>query len=175
LRRADFCDRDRISYQDFVPLLDATSADDAPVLYAYAAAWAGWILVRSDDWDAIADLPKVEAAMVRVIALDEGHDSGQAHLYLGVIRTLLPSNLGGKPEEGRLHFERAIELSQGRNLVAKVEFARRYARLMFDRALHDRLLREVLEAEARVPGLVLSNTLAQEEARRLLETADDYF
>ena len=59
--------------------------------------------------------------------------------------------------------------------MAKVEFARRYARLVFDRPLHDRLLNEVLQAPANVPGLTLSNTLAQRSARELLKSADSYF
>ena len=53
--------------------------------------------------------------------------------------------------------------------------ASRYARLVFDRELHDRLCREVLEADAEEPGLTLTNTLAQEEARRLLDDSEDYF
>ena len=132
-------------------------------------------VLLSGDWDAIADLPRVEAMLERVVALDEGYDRGQAHLYLGVMRTLLPPALGGRPREGRAHFERAIALSKGRNLMAKVEFARRYARLVFDQAMHDRLLREVLEADPREPGLTLSNTLARQQARQLLATSEDYF
>ena len=72
-------------------------------------------------------------------------------------------------------FEKAIELSGGRDLSAKVEFARGYARLVYDRELHDRLLNEVLSAQPRQEGLTLFNTLAQSEARQLLDSADDYF
>ena len=59
--------------------------------------------------------------------------------------------------------------------MAKVLYAERYARLLFDRELHDRLLVEVLAADAHSPGLTLSNTLAQEQARLLLESGDEYF
>ena len=37
----------------------------------------------------------------------------------------------------------------------KVEFARTYARLVYDRELHDRLLEDVLAADPDVPGLTL--------------------
>jgi hypothetical protein len=47
--------------------------------------------------------------------------------------------------------------------------------LTYDRELHDRLLHEVLEADPQVPGLTLTNTLAQRQARVLLESADGYF
>ncbi|HEY0721078.1 MAG TPA: TRAP transporter TatT component family protein [Gammaproteobacteria bacterium] len=150
-------------------------SDDVALLYGYGTGWAGWIKSRSGEWNAVADLPKVEAVMERVVALDEHHDHGRAHLYLGVMRSQLPPALGGNPERGRHHFERAIALSQGRDLMAKVEFARNYARLVFDQELHDRLLNEVLAAAPEEPGLTLSNVLAQQQARRLLDSSKDYF
>jgi hypothetical protein len=68
-----------------------------------------------------------------------------------------------------------LELSGGRNLAAKVELARRYARMLYDRELHDRLLNEVLATDPTAEGLTLFNVTAQEEARALLASADDYF
>jgi hypothetical protein len=41
--------------------------------------------------------------------------------------------------------------------------------------LHDRLLNEVLKAKTDVPGYTLSNTLAQERAKELLKSGEDYF
>ena len=60
-------------------------------------------------------------------------------------------------------------------LMAKVLLARQYARLVFDRPLHDRLLQEVVEAEPKARGFTLSNTLAQGQARELLAGSDEYF
>lgn len=163
------------SYGDFTAVIGTLKPGDVPVLYASGAAWAGWIQASGGDWNAIANLAKVKAMMALVVELDESYDHGEAHLYLGVIATLLPPALGGKPEEGRVHFERAIALSAGRDLMAKVEYARRYARITYDRPLHDRLLREVLDADAVAPGLTLSNVLAKRQARELLADADSYF
>ena len=39
----------------------------------------------SDKVSAIAGIPKIEAAMQRVVELDEFHDDGGAHLYLGAL------------------------------------------------------------------------------------------
>jgi hypothetical protein len=162
-------------YDQFAAAIGALKTADVPVAYGSAAAWASWIQANSSDWNAVASLPKVKAMMTRVVELDETYEHGEAHLYLGVIATLLPPTLGGKPEEGRVHFERAIELSKGRDLMAKVEYARRYARITYNRQLHDRLLREVLDADTAAPGLTLSNTLAKQQARELLAGADSYF
>jgi len=162
-------------YEEFAAAIATLKVGDVPLLYTSGTAWAGWIQANSSDWNAIASLPKVKALMTRVVELDETYSHGEGHLYLGVFATLLPPALGGKPEEGRIHFERAIKLSAGRDLMAKVEYARRYARIVYDRPLHDKLLREVLDADAVVPGLTLSNVLAKRQAKELLGSAESYF
>lgn len=144
-------------------------------LYALAAAWAGYLQANSEDWGAIADLPKVEALLNRVVAIDPGHARGMARVYLGVLNSLRPEGIGGKPELGRGHFEAAIAQSGGRNLYAKTLMAEYYARLVFDQELHDRLLVEVLAADPREPGFTLMNVLAQERAKALVESGKDYF
>lgn len=172
---ATLCNVMEKPFDEFDTAIAALKVNEVPLLYAGGTAWAGWIQANSSDWNAIASLPKVKAMMTRVVALDETYRHGEGHLYLGVFNTLLPPALGGKPEEGRVHFERAIKLSAGRDLMAKVEYARRYARITYDRELHDRLLHEVLDADAIAPDLTLSNVLAKRKAKELLESADSYF
>jgi hypothetical protein len=120
-------------------------------------------------------LPQVEALFDRYLDLAGAEASPSTHTYLGILLTLRPPAMGGRPDEARDHFEQAIELSGGRDLSAKVEYARGYARMLYDRELHDRLLAEVLEADPYAEGLTLSNVLAQDDARALLQDADDYF
>lgn len=148
---------------------------DVDALYALSAAWATWIQTHSDGFAAIADIPKVQTLLQRVVVLAPEHDGGMPWVYLGVLGSLRPEAVGGKPEQGRAAFERALQISQQRNLMAKALYARHYARLVFDQALHDRLLQEVLDAEPREPGLTLSNVLAQQQARELLDGSKDYF
>ncbi|MGH8030240.1 MAG: TRAP transporter TatT component family protein [Arenimonas sp.] len=148
---------------------------DAPLLYALASAWLGTVQANTGDWGAIADLPKIEALLERVVVLDPRTDGGQAHVYLGVLNSLRPEAIGGKPEVGRRHFETGFALSDGHNLMAKTLEAEYYARLMFDQPLHDRLLAEVLAADPHAPGFTLINTLAQQRARKLQESGKDYF
>lgn len=173
--RRDWCGLGERDFDGFERAIGAAAKKDVPLLFDLGAAWAGWIQARRRDWDAIAQISRVEVLMNRVVALDEGHRGGEAHLYLGILATLLPPPMGGEPERGRAHFERAIALSGGRNLMAKVDFARYYSRLVFDRELHDRLLHEVLAASPEVPGYALVNVVAQQQARELLNSAGDYF
>lgn len=162
-------------HDEFLAALTRVSAKQAPALFNLAGAWATWIQTHSEDFGAIADIPKVEALLRRVVAQQPDFERGMPWVYLGVLGSLRPEAVGGKPAEGRAAFERAIVLSQERNLMAKLLYARHYARLVFDQPLHDRLLREVLEADPRAPGFTLGNVLAQDQARPLLASSPDYF
>ncbi len=169
------CQLRSMPFERFEQWLAERNEDDVPLLYGLGSTWAGWIQVNSGDFNAIAELSRVQALMTRVVVLDEAYQFGNAHTYLGVLGTLVPPALGGRPEEARQHFERALELSEGRNLMTKVFYAEQYARLVFDRELHDRLLNEVVDAEPDSPGLTLVNGVAKQRAVELLEDADDYF
>ena len=92
-----------------------------------------------------------------------------------VLLELRPPALGGEPERAREYFEKAIEATGGKDLGVKVEYARGYAKLLYERELHDRLLNEVMAADPYEDGYTLSNVLAKEQAEVLLAEADDYF
>jgi len=174
-RKPEACSLQEIKFQAFTETISKMDKDDVPVLYALGTAWAGWIQAERDDFNAVAQLSRVETIMQHIVKLDETYQEGGAHVYLGILATWLPPALGGQPETGRKHFERAVEISGNRNLMAKVMYARYYARLLFDQDLHDRLLHEVLEADPDVPGYTLINILAQKDAGQLLESGKDYF
>lgn len=171
----DACAIETMDYDTVVSLLADLDDDELPALYTYTVSWLAWARQNSSDWSVIANLPKAQAALEHIVERQEDYRLGSALVYLGMLKSLRPPSLGGKPEEGKAHFERAIELSAGRNLTAKVEMARSYARLIYDRELHDRLLNEVLAAPVEAEGLTLQNALAKSLAKELLESGEDYF
>lgn len=175
VRYPDDCGLRQADFEVFEARIQRIERQDVPLFFTLGAAWAGWIQAHKADLDAVAELSRVEAIMQRIVDIDESYRQGSAHLYLGTFAILVPPALGGKPEVARDHFERAIMLSNGDNLMAKVVYAQQYARMVYDRDLHDRLLTEVLAADPDVPEMVLQNTLAQDQARALLASADDYF
>jgi hypothetical protein len=164
-----------LGYDEFVAELGALRPRHADVLYAYAVSWLSYLSTTSSDWSAVAELPWVQATFERLIEIDEAYEDGGVHAYLGILNSLRPPALGGRPEVAKAHFERSIQLSGGTDLSAKVEYARRYARMMFDQELHDRLLEEVLAAPVESPGRTLFNVLAKRDAAELLETSTEYF
>ncbi|MEX0976313.1 MAG: TRAP transporter TatT component family protein [Woeseia sp.] len=169
------CGWQEMNFEQFEASLADLGPRHADLVYSYAVASLAWIRAHSDDWNALAELPQMEALLGRYLEIGGGDRRGSAYTFLGVLTTLRPPSLGGDPEQGRAYFERAIELTDGQDLAVKVEYARGYARMLYERELHDRLLNEVLAAEPQVPGYTLTNVLAQRDAAELLETADDYF
>ena len=175
LREKPLCDSLDAPYEKFESALNEASAQDIATLYGFAAAWAGKIQVNTGDWNAIADLPKLQAVLARCYAIDPRYDDGGSALYLGVINSIRPASLGGKPDEGKAWFDKALELSGGKNQMVRVLYAQFYARLVFDQGLHDKLLNEVLVSDPVAPRLTLINTLAKKKAKALLASGKDYF
>ncbi|MCW8899313.1 MAG: TRAP transporter TatT component family protein [Gammaproteobacteria bacterium] len=175
LESSDRCNLKSIDFNKFEKIILQYKKEQIEYLFTLGSSWAGWIQSHSDDWNAAADLARVTTIMNHALKLDERYQSGQIHLYLGVLNTLLPPALGGKPEVGKHHFETAILFSDNKNLMAKVIYAEKYARLMFKQELHDQLLNEVLKTEPRSKGFTLTNMLAHKQAKELLASGKDYF
>jgi len=175
IRDENFCDVKSISYFEFEKRLARVEKVQAESLLIFISTWAAVIEANSSDWNAVAELPKVKAGILCVLETDETVSNGNAHLYMAVMESLLPPTLGGKPELAKKHFDRALEISNGKNLMAKVLYAEKYARMLFDRELHDELLQQVIDADIGPKEQILINTLAKQKAAELLIDGDDYF
>ncbi len=175
LSNKEGCHLKGMPFEQFESVIFGMKKKQVATLYSLGNAWSNWIIANKTDFNAIADLSYIESIMHQVVKLDESYKDGAAFLYLGTMATFLPPALGGKPDEGKKYFETAIRLSDGNNLMAKVLYAKLYARMIFDRTLHDQLLTEVIESDPHVSGYTLVNTYAQKQAHELLISANDYF
>ncbi len=162
-------------FEQYENTLTGLGRKQAVSVYAYSVSSLAYVRAHSDDWNALAELPHIEALLNRYLQISDGQSAAAVYGYLGILATLRPPALGGEPEKGRQYFERSIDLTGGVDLSTKVEFARGYARLLYEREMHDELLREVLAADPYVPGYTLTNVLAQRDATALLASADEYF
>ena len=162
--------------EEFIVLLQQYKKNDVPALFCTASSWVNWINLNSDSLEALVEIPMLEATMRRILELDDEFHYGGPHLLLGAYLAAKPSIIGGDIHEAKRHFDRALALGEGKVLMAKVLFAKYYARRVGDRTLFEETLQEVLATPTdTVPELTLSNVLAQEKARKMLEQADDYF
>jgi len=163
------------TYDEFVATLSGVRPKKAEFLYTYGFASLAYLRAHSSDVNSIAELPKIEALLTRYLDISGDAVNSSAYTYMGILLTLRPPAAGGEPEKAREYFEKAIALTEGKDLGAKVEFARSYAKLLYEREMHDRLLNEVMAADPYQDGFTLGNVLAQEDAALLLAEADDYF
>ncbi len=169
------CELAELNFDDYVAAIGKIGPSSSEALFSYCVGNLSFIRTNTDDWNALADLPKLENALEHLLSIGAAQQAGSVNMYLGILNTLRSEALGGQPERGRAYFESAIELTDGRDLAVKVEFAKGYARLLYDRELHDQLLNDVLAADVQQPGFTFFNQLAQQQAVELLATADDYF
>ncbi len=164
------------SLDEFITLLSHYKKEDVPALFWASSAWAKWISLNLDSVEALADMPMLEATLQRVIELDGAFYYGSPHLLMAVYLVVKPAIIGGDINRARAQFDQAFALGGDKLLSAKVLFARYYTVRLKNRALFEKTLREVIEAPGdEAPELILSNALAKEKARELLEKADEYF
>lgn len=163
------------AFQAFESAVETIEDNQVPAAFIYASTWAGWIQAHRDDYGALADLPRVEAVLKRLTELRPKHDDGAVYLYLGVLNSQRPPAAGGQPDKARAYFEKAREISAGRNLLVPLYMADSYARLLFDRDLFVGLLEQVLDSDPDHPGFTLVNHVAQQRARELMEEVDEIF
>lgn len=169
------CGWPNASYDEFVASLDGISPAKAEFLYTYGFASLAYLQAHSSAVSSVAELPQMEALFEHYLDISGDAVNSSAYTYMGTLLTLRPPAAGGQPEKARQYFEKAIEITDGRDLSAKVEFARGYAKKLYEREMHDRLLNEVIAADPYEDGFTLGNVLAQQDAAVLLAEADDYF
>lgn len=156
--------------------LAGLGGDAVPALFWTASAWAKWIELQLDDPVRLDELPRVEALMRRVLALDEAYYHGGAHLFFGVYYGARAPMFGGDFDRAARHFDRAAALGKDRMLWVEVYRAQYLFRQMADREAFHATLSRVLEAPAGAdPDLNLANALAKRQAAVLLAQERDLF
>lgn len=150
--------------------------NDVPALFWTANNWASWINLNFTNPGALADLPKVQAMMQRVIELDESYFFGGAHLFFGTIYALRPPILGGNIDKAKLHFDKCFEFSREKFLLPYVYYAQFYATRIFDEELFKTTLNKILETPDDIlPEQRLPNGIAKQKARILMQKSDQFF
>jgi hypothetical protein len=163
-------------FDDFKEGLKRLGKKDVPYIFWAATCWVNWIRLNLDSIEAISELPRVESLMKRALELDEGFYYGGPHLFMGIWFASRPKIVGGDLKKAQEHFLKALDLGQGKFLMAYVYYANYYARKMTDKDLFTSTLQKVLETPAETsPDLVLLNTVAKKQAKELLSHVGEYF
>jgi len=159
----------------FERTLATLNAEDVPALFWTASTWGKWIELQLDDPARLAELPRVEALMQRVLDLDETYYYGGAHLFFGAYYGGRAPMFGGDFARAAKHFDRAAAINHNQLLLVDVYRARYLLRQMGERAAFHSTLTRVVEAVVNDPELNLANAVAKQEAANLLAQEKDLF
>ena len=161
---------------EFTSAVEAMDDDYIDALFWTGFAWAGWINLSLDNPRALLDLAKAQVFMQRVLDLDESYFHGSAHLFFGSIWGTKPKMLGGDPEKAKSHFEKNLEITQGKFLLTYVYYARYYAAKTLDEDLFDQFVVKIEETPADVlPEYQLLNVIAKDKVKYLKQMKEDLF
>jgi ATP sulfurylase len=103
--------------------------------------------------------------MERAVELEEKFLFGRGHTALGAYHA---RSTMAELDESKKHFDKAIEISGGKSLMAKVQFAAKYYCAKGDKDTYVKLLNEVVEAGDVLPEGRLTNVIAKRKAKRYL-------
>ena len=149
-----------------------TDPEAAPALFWTGNAWGSAINISRDDPVLVADLAFTTVLVERSVELDERYYHASGHVFLGVANSALGESMGGDPEKGREHLEKALALTGRKATLVHVNYAQAYAVQKNDKALFTKLLKEALDAPIPEGDLALPNTIAKRRGERLLAQAD---
>jgi len=159
--------------EEFEQWLDTEFEDDEPEdakgLFFAGYAWASYINASKSNMAAVADLPFAVALVERSVEIDPTFFNGSGTVLLAVVATSAP---GADLDEALPKWEEAMRITEGKNLLVKVNMARTYAVKRQDREMYIRLLTEVLEAGDINPEARLQNMIAKRRAERYLQQVD---
>ena len=163
-------------FEQFEEDITALGKDDVPYMFWAATCWGGWIRLNMNAIAAVAELPRVEVLVKRVMVLDEQFYYGGPHLFMGIWFASRPKIAGGDLTKAQYHFEKALAFSGENFLMTRVYYADQYARRTLNKDLFVATLEKVLDMPVdKIPELTLLNTVAQKKAKELLEHIDEYF
>lgn len=152
------------------------TVSEVPLLYWTAAALGAAISISKDDPALVSDQVIVEALIDRALELDEDFDHGAVHGFLISYEMARQGVPGDAASRAQKHFDRALELSQGKLASPLVSLAEAVAVEKQDRASFQNLLNRALAIDAdAAPQWRLQNLIAQRRARWLVGRIDELF
>ena len=156
--------------------LERIDEKDVPLLFWTLANWIRWISLNLGEPAAVAELPRTEAYLRRILDLQPEFYYGMPYAMLGALQAFRPRMLGGDPEAGGANLQKAIEISGNRMLIFQVLYAQFYCRQMLDEDCFDETLQGVIDAPPDLlPDYQLWNEVAKWKAADLLEMKDELF
>lgn len=147
---------------------------DAETTALAGAAWFASMENSADGFAAAADRPFAEMLLKRSVELDPEVEGALALTILGTVECTVPVGIGGKPKKGMAYLKRAAKITERKNHSIILTMAERCAVGLQDRAMFDRLIKEILEAKD-ADAYRVQNKFVRAKAQRLMGITEELF
>jgi len=174
IRHAGF--RDNLENGDFEAIAAQTDGEDVPYLYWAGAAWMGAFSTDPFDLNLGLTIQSAASLVDRAFELNPSFDNGAIHEFYISYYASLPEGLGGDKDKARHHFERAVELANGKKASPYVSLATGISIPAQNVGEFKELMNKALAIDAELyPQYRLINTIKQREARWYLDNLQRFF
>jgi len=150
--------------------------EDVALVYWTLVPWAAAIAANKRDLSLVGDLPAIAAMLDRALVLDETFDHGALHEFSVTFDSARPQ--GTTPEKQKMHFDKAMAMSEGLKISPLVTYASEVAAPAQDKKQYLALLKQAASFDVDKPEARsnrLANIFSQRRARYLLAHVDDVF
>jgi len=145
-------------------------------LFWTSMSWNAWINLNLDKPIALAQLGIAQACLERVLEIKPDYFYGAPYILMGSTLAAVPGPLGGDETMAKEYFEKAMQVSHGRFLLAHYFFARYYAVRVQDKELFLKLIEEVdYTSSDELKEVCLINAAIKKRIRRLMEISEELF
>lgn len=172
------CEQGLKTISELDACLSGLGKDDVPALYWYGFNLAAYMNRNLNSMAALAQGPKMEKVMQRVLALNESYNFGSAHLFLMLYYGGRSAMMGGNAQKGETHYKAIQKLAGNDFLLADVFYARYVLVQNDDREGFEKMLKAVIARKVdtdKAPQLQLYNSLAKSRAKLYLNSVDELF
>jgi hypothetical protein len=149
--------------------------EDVGPLYYAGLAWGSTIANSGGDLAELAKAPVARLLLERSVELDPTYNDAGGLGVLASVEAMFPALFGGDPSKSKDLYEKAIALSDRKNHLILLGYARNYAVNTQNRELFLSLINEILSAPDTGTDLRLSNKVARHRAERYIKHVDEWF
>ena len=161
---------------DLQRMLARCKKDDAGLLYWAVAGGLAAYSIDVFDFDLSARIPQWKAMILRAYQLDPDYNVAALDEFLFLFYASLPEVMGGDKEQAEVHFQRALEKTQGHSAGAYVSYAQAICVPAQDYETYKDYLEKALAIDPDAdPSMRLVTIMTQRKARWLLDNAWNYF
>ena len=168
-------------------IVASVGPDQRNALMFAALGLGGAINHNLSNPDMLAYLSTVKMMLAKVIELDAKHPPGSCdstcvvhlalpHIALGMVNSAASEQFGGNPKAATDEFNKALQITGDKMLLARVLWAYRVGKQTNNRKLFHEQLVKVLETDPAIwPEQRLANEVAHRRARRYLSHEKELF